>query len=842
VSEISPHPTSQDPSDEDLALFRHLLQEGGVDLTSARSIPVRQDRAELPLSFAQQRLWFLHQLNPLTTAYNNLIVVHLSGPLDAAVLQQSLNEIVRRHEVLRTTFGLVRGHPVQVISPAVTIKLTLDDLRRLPAVDHMPKVERRAMEDVNRPFDLSRDVFLRVTVLRLGEVEHVLVITLHHIVWDAHSAKIFFAELDAFYRALLTSQATSLPPLSIQYADFACWQREWLQGAVLERQLAYWCAQMQGAPVLLKLPTDYPRPATQGFRGACRQFALPKLAAEALDALGYREGCTVFMVLLAAFQVMLSYYTGQTDIVVGTDVSDRNRLETEPLMGFFVNQLAVRTDLSGNPSFKELLRRVRAVALQAYAHRDVPIEQVVQALKLERRLDYAPLFQVKLYLLHGQVEQLRLLGITATSLDVDSRVARHDLTFALSRLEAGLGGYINYNADLFSVATIAQFDGFFKEVLSQILLDPNCTVGELKTILTVRAKEERMMEHRTHGDSNATKFKQVARKTVSLPREDLIRVDDLPAGESIIPVIRPAGDAIDLADWAKDNRALIEPKLLQYGAVLFRGFQMNSPTAFEKFSLVVCPQLFRENSEHIPVSANGNVQTPVFYPSYRKLLWHNENTFNDSWPLRILFGCVLPAQEGGETPIVDSRKVFERIPVAIREQFRDKKIMYVRNYGEGLGLDWRTVFRTTNKADVEGLCRSTAVEFEWRDGDRLRTRQVRPALGKHPRTGEMVWFNQAQHWHVSCLDETTHASLVSIYPEEDLPRHCYYGDGSSIEEATMQEVCQIYQDLEVSFPWIEGDVVVLDNMLMAHGRNPFVGERKILVAMGEMISHDSIES
>jgi alpha-ketoglutarate-dependent taurine dioxygenase len=828
--------------DEDLALFRYLLQVEGVDLASGRSIPIRQNRHDLPLSFAQQRLWFLHQLDPMTTAYNNLSVMRLSGPLDVAVLERSFNAIVRRHEVLRTTFALVRGQPVQVIAPAAALKLALGDLQQLPAAVQMAQVERLASEDVNRPFDLSRDLFLRATLLRLSRAEHVLIITLHHSIWDAQSAKLFFAELESFYRALRASQEASPPPLSIQYADFACWQREWLQGPVLEQQLAYWRAQLAGAPALLELPTDYPRPAAQGFHGACRQFELPASEADALDALGQRQGSTLFMVLLAAFQVLLSYYTGQTDIVVGTDVSDRSQVETEPLIGFFVNQLALRADLSGNPGFRELLRRVRKVTLEAFGHRDVPIEQVVQALKLERRLDYSPLFQVKIYLMHGESEQLRLPGITILPVDLDSGVSRHDLTFALSRLDSGIGGYINYNVELFRVETIAELDQFFKVILAQIARDPDLRLSQLTNMLASMAKEKRAMERTRREDTNFKKFKQIGRKTVGLPQQEPVKVDDLQINGSTVPVIQPDGQAIDLADWTKSNRDQIDSKVRQHGAVLFRGFQVHSPAAFERFALVICPRLFKENSEHTPISTNGNVQTPVFYPPYKKLLWHNENTFNHSWPLTILFGCVRPAQEGGETPIVDSRKVFERIPAAIRERFREKQIMYVRNYGEGLGLDWQTVFRTTNKEDVEELCRKAAVDFEWRDGDRLHTRMVRPALGKHPKTGEMVWFNQAQHWHISCLDEATRASMVSIFEEQDLPRNCYYGDGSRIEDSAMQAVLQVYQDLEVSFPWLEGDVVILDNMLVAHGRNPFVGERKILVAMGDMISYEAIES
>ncbi|WP_201364102.1 TauD/TfdA family dioxygenase, partial [Dictyobacter formicarum] len=238
---------------------------------------------------------------------------------------------------------------------------------------------------------------------------------------------------------------------------------------------------------------------------------------------------------------------------------------------------------------------------------------------------------------------------------------------------------------------------------------------------------------------------------------------------------------------------------------------------------------------------NGNLYTPVFYAPEKKLLWHNENSFNASWPRKIWFYCAQPANVGGETPIVDSRAVFQRIDPDIREAFVRKQIMYVRNYGEGLGLSWQTVFRTTEKEKVEAYCRQSAIEFEWKDGDRLRTRQRRPAILTHPLSHELLWWNQATHWHPACLDADIRASLRSLFAEDDLPRTCFYGDGSPIEDAVMQAICQVYAELEVSFPWQRGDILMLDNMLAAHARNPFEGPRKIYVSMGDMLSLHDVE-
>lgn len=319
-------------------------------------------------------------------------------------------------------------------------------------------------------------------------------------------------------------------------------------------------------------------------------------------------------------------------------------------------------------------------------------------------------------------------------------------------------------------------------------------------------------------------------------QNNFIEITNLGNNENYPVIIKPIIKNIDLADWAVGNQEIITSSLFKYGTILLRGFNIITALDFEKFSKTVCTELFNDNGEHPRENIDGNVYTPVFYPADRKLLWHNENSFNYHYPMKILFCCQQPAQQGGETPIVDSCRVFELIDPKIREEFINKNVMYVRNYGDGFGLNWETVFQTQDKAEVEAYCQQNYIECEWKSGGRLRTRAVRPAVIKHPKTGQMSWFNQAQHWHPACLDVDTRESFFSSFAQEDLPRNCYYGDGSVIEDSVMTEICEVYQELEISFPWQVGDVLLLDNVLTAHARNPFVGERKLLVAMGEMTS------
>ena len=305
-------------------------------------------------------------------------------------------------------------------------------------------------------------------------------------------------------------------------------------------------------------------------------------------------------------------------------------------------------------------------------------------------------------------------------------------------------------------------------------------------------------------------------------------------------VIEPSVDGLNLADFAAGHRSVLEKELLDHGAILFRGFGILEPESLEAFATAVCSSLFDENGEHPHDSVSGNVYTPVFYSPAKKLLWHNENSFNYRWPRKIMFCCVDPADEGGETPIVDSRAVFAAIDPEVRRRFMKGGLIYSRNYGEGLGLDWTDVFHTEDRGYVEEYCRQNDLEFEWREDGGLRTRCRRPSVIRHPETGDASWFNQAQHWHLACLDSETRTSLEYIFEEEDLPRNCFFGNGDAIPDSDMEHIMDVYERLEVAFPWQAGDVLLVDNILCAHARNPYSGDRKLLVAMGDMASYQEV--
>ncbi|AUY52501.1 non-ribosomal peptide synthetase, partial [Streptomyces sp. CB01881] len=447
------------------------------DGTSDLRRRVRQET--FPLSPPQQRLWFLEKLTPGTSAYCLPMAARLSGPLDVAALERALNRVVARHEALRTAFVDHAGEASQVVTAQQGLTVPLVDLRDRPAGRREEEALELAAEFTGRPFDLARSPLLRATVLRLAPDDHLLVMVGHHIVIDGWAIGVLFDELAAGYQAALRGEDPALPELPLQYPDFTLWQRGAVQGPEMEKQLGYWKQKLTGAPALLELPTDRPRPAVQRFRGATRSFPIGAGLHEELRRLSREEGVTLFMTLLAAFNVLLARYSDQDDVVVGTPIANRNRPELQGLIGFFANTLALRTDLGGNPSFRELLDQVRETCLDAYVNQDVPFETVIDALEPTRDLSHQLVFQVMFALQGTVLSDLRLPGLDSTPVELDSGASRFDLSFSLSEAEDGLHCAVEYNTDLFDEATIERMAGHYRVLLESVAADPACPIGRL---------------------------------------------------------------------------------------------------------------------------------------------------------------------------------------------------------------------------------------------------------------------------------------------------------------------------------------------------------------------------
>ncbi|MFN6517006.1 MAG: non-ribosomal peptide synthetase [Nostoc sp. CreGUA01] len=466
-----------------------LLEKWKGGKFQADTIPKRQVSNTIPLSFSQQRLWFIDQLYHGSSFYNIPIAFHIKGQLNITALGQSLNEILNRHEVWRTNFTLVNGEPVQNIAPKLTWDLPIINLEHLSGKDWESDVKQLAAKEATKPFNLAKGLLVKATLLHLSEDEHILLVTMHHIITDGWSCGVFLRELSTLYAAFSTNQPSPLPELTIQYADFTIWQRDRIQGEFLATQLNYWKQQLSGELPVLQLPTDRPRPTVTTFAGAKEYFTFSTTLTNALRQLSQQADTTLFMSLLAAFNILLYRYTNQEDILIGSPIANRNRAELEGMLGLFVNTLLLRNNLSGNPSFRELLHRVREVTLNAYAHQDLPFEMLVEELQPERDLSRNPLYEVMFVLQNTPTSVEETSGLTLRTLEFDSGTAQLDIFLSISESEEGLTGFLEYNTDIFDSTTIIQFLSNFQTLLENIVTNPEQHLSEL-SILTASEQEQ----------------------------------------------------------------------------------------------------------------------------------------------------------------------------------------------------------------------------------------------------------------------------------------------------------------------------------------------------------------
>ncbi|HLD64830.1 MAG TPA: condensation domain-containing protein, partial [Pseudomonas sp.] len=471
-------------------------------------------RTALPLSHAQQGLWFIHQLEPGSAAYHIPSAARLRGELNCAALHTAFQALVSRHEALRTTFQEQDGELTQLIHSSIELPLPLIDLDHLPPTEREAAARRLLLEEATRPFDLSQAPLLRLALVRLRVDEHLLLVVLHHIIADGWSMGVLVNELVQLYRAALDGREAALPALPIQYADYAAWQRQRLDGARLERQLTYWRSALGEPQAPLELPADRPRPAAISCRGGRHRFTVERATASGLNDLCQQHGATLFMGLLGVFQLWLHAHSGRLDPIVGTDVANRGRAETEGVVGFFLNQLALRADLAGNPSFAELLARLRAQVLDAYTHQELPFDKLVEALNPLRSLAHSPLFQVKLVLQNQPESALELPGLEVLPEPIEHGQAQLDLHLTVEETEHGLECTFKYSADLFDASSVAAFAEELSALLAQVVATPAMQIATLAQDLAQRARERRLIEQRARSQQGVARLGGARRKSL----------------------------------------------------------------------------------------------------------------------------------------------------------------------------------------------------------------------------------------------------------------------------------------------------------------------------------------
>ena len=784
-----------------------------------------------PLSYAQRRLWIEEQLGMEESAFHIAEAYRIEGPLDTGALGRALDHLVARHGALRTRFEEVDGGPVQYVDAPSSGTLRIQALPVDPRGDVADLVRKVAADEFQTRFDLAAGPLFRAALLVHSDVSCTLVLCLHHIVGDDWSIGKLVGELGLAYGALVRGTPVELPALRTSYADFAAWQRSADRDASHTDQLEFWVRRLRGAP---EHPCVAPVEQDDEQRSSRSWVAPVHLDPDTVArarALAHEESASLFAVLLGAFETVLALRSQSSDIVVGTPSTGRPHPWLENVVGIFINPLVLRTDLGGDPTFREVVRRVRRTVLEAQDHEELPYERLAQRLRADGHRSPRPLLHTWFTVLtHG--DDLRFHSdLSVSPLRLAQRPARFDIALVLEPDGEGLVGHLETSADLYPSDVGEELAASYDLLLARVLEHADIPLAQLAPrAVTVPREPE--------SPTTTPRPRRVARRPVQTTPEGLVRVEPLTEGERLPTVVSPVVSGVDLLAWGSDGASYVDELLLEHRALLFRGFMREgelSKTLFADFAEATSSggMLPYQDRSTPRERVAGSVYTSTVYPADRTIEQHNEGTYWRQWPMKLYFGALQVPRSGGATPIADVRRVLERLSPATRGAFEELGFMLVRNFNDGFGLPWQESFQTDDRAEVDRYCDANDIRFEWRGGDRLRTEQVRPAIRVHPRTGEQVWFNHAAFFHASAHSPEIQAALTAELGEDGLPWLTFFGNGTPILPEMVAEIRAAYRAETRSFPWQSGDIMLLDNMTISHGREAFEGDRLTLVAMTE---------
>ncbi|WP_240538633.1 condensation domain-containing protein [Halomonas sp. SH5A2] len=809
-------------------------------------IPIPR-HAELPLAPVQRRLWLVDRLASQAgdcerAAYNLPALFSLKGELNIEVLERTVNTIVARHEALRTHYPeSERGDPIAVIEDQLNIELPVLDCSDLSEQEQQRYLQDTFAEFANSPFDLATGPLIKAGLLHFGTQEHVLVLTIHHIVFDGWSTSVFIREFATLYGELLEGKESELPELGIQYVDYAAWHERALSGAAFEQSATFWRRYLSDAPPLSSLPADFARPSQVSHAGSALRLALSSDLSQALNKLAAQRGTTLFTLLLASFQLLMHRQTRQQDLVVGTDVAGRSHPDVEPLIGFFVNVIPLRSHLAdGQIDFGHWLELVQTSVLDAFDHQNVPFDRIVELSGISRERDRSPLIQTLFVLQNTPTERFSIPGLEVEVMPQPRQESKFDMAVFVDESDTGLSVEWVYATALYRRETIEHLTGAWQSLLAQIVEAPSTLVEEFR----LPQMEKHAMQNKLSKGSKLNKLGSLKSQSGARPStnsDSPIRTALLDE-KRVFPLVIEATDAdLDAVAWATSQRDFIEEHLRTHAGILFRNFGLTTPQEFEAFAEAIQPGLYG-NYGDLPKKEGGrNTYRSTPYPERQMILYHNESSHLERWPRKQLFFCEFPSPVGGATPIVDCREMLRQLPADVVEEFERKGLLYVRTFTRNLDVSWRDFFKTDSKEEVEARLKGAGIEWQWLGDDELQTRTRCPAVVTHPVTGDRVFFNQVQLHHVSCLEPDVKEDLLGMVGQERLPRNVYFGDGSVISDEMMKVVGEAYEACAVRFDWRRGDVVMVDNMLAAHARDPYEGPRKIVVAMGDIYERSTLE-
>lgn len=786
-----------------------------------------------PLSPMQQGMLFHALYDPADGMYMEQKVFTLRGNLDVPALSRAWASVMERHPALRTAFiwqGL--EEPLQVVRQKVQLPLHQQDWRGLSPDEQDQKLEAYLHEDRAQGMKPAKAPLMRLALFRLAEDRYKLVWTHHHLLLDGWSLPLIFKEIFVFYEAFHQAQELQLPR-SRPYRDYIAW----LQRQDLARAEAFWRQELQGftAPTPIAIGRSMNGRNGEEVIYSKDEQRLSVAETEAIQAFAQQQQLTVNTLVQGAWGLLLGHYSRQPDVVFGATVSGRppDLPGVESMVGLFINTLPVRVKISPETPLLPWLKELQARQVEMRQFEYSPLVQVHGWSDVPRDL---PLFESILVFENYPVDDsLREQKVSIQIEDLWVREMGNYPLVVKATVSSRLLVETMYDERRIDAASNRRLIEHMVLLLRQMAAQPDIRLGGLEKMLIDVERREKEMKKKARKAVNLANFMSVTPTAVSLSPMELVETSYI--NDQRYPlVIQPAVEDVDLADWARSNLDFVEAELLKHGAILFRGFGLDSVPAFENFARAIRPDLFGDYGDLPPEEKGEKVYHSTPYPEDKTILFHNESSHWHQWPMRQFFCCLKASEEGGETPIVDCRKVYQRLDPKIIENFQTRKLMYVRNFVEGLDVSWQSFFRTDDKAVVEDYLRRNGIEFEWTENNGLRTRQIGLGVAKHPKTGEMVFFNQVQLHHTYFLDPELRASLESLFEPKDYPRNVYYGDGTPIEDSVMEEILNVYWDTSVSFRWQEGDAIMVDNMITAHARNPYKGKRKIVVALAEMIS------
>jgi amino acid adenylation domain-containing protein len=811
--------------------------------------------AELPdttdaLSFGQSSLWFFQQLRPESAAYNLAYAYRLRGPLALPALGAAINDVIAANESLRSAFVEANGKPIASVAPPHSCPVEL-------ATTQISEPDIRSFIDscAAQPFDLRSAPLIRGALGRFADDDHVLVIVVHHIVFDGWSRRILLNQIAEQYWRRVCGDWQALTGDGFSYRAFPEMQRRWMDSRPAAVSLAFWREQLRGVAAPLPLPTDYPRPGTHTNTGHKIVHELEPSISSRIDAFARERRTTPFVVLLSAFKLLL-FAKQVEDLVVGVPFANRDRPEFDSTIGYFVNTVIVRTRYDESMTVAQLLETENDAVNAAISHGSYPFDRLVSDLAVPRSLAFNPLCQVIFNLLGDEWDTLSLNGIQSDVLMADNGGSQVDLSVAARRSGGGYSMTWEYCDALFSNDTVRAWQKAYEQILNELTVEPDRIVSRVLQRLRELAHARNQMEIDIARTSRIERLRHARAPTTGAAKsspeisirkrrvisEAALTKEEPLFGDLTMLKIEPSVRGLEPVAWAGEHAATIRAKLLACGGILFRGFGIGDGTTFEGFFRAICGQL-NEYSHRVTKRtqvSDSFVYTSTDHPKTLNLALHNETSYTKKWAAQIGFYCDTPSNVGGQTPVADSRKVLAALPRDLVERFSRKQLLYMRNSGNAIELTWQETFQANDRSEVEEYCKSHEMEFEWKPDGQLRTFQRCHVLARHPSTGDPVWFNQAHLMHRSAYPPGVIERMFPGSPDDELPFNVFFADRTPIPDADIALIHYAFQSQAREFDWQRGDVMILDNMLMAHGRRPFDGSRRILVAMsGVHTAHET---